>query len=325
MCQLQFTIQTNDIDGDSIKAVQMRYRPALIGGTWIVEGYLGITNITNATILQTPNLTIDGTYEFEIQVQDANDEWSAWFSDPNNPTFKIGGCVNKPPVANAGIDQTITLPNDSVMLTGINSSDSDGSIASFSWTKETSLASTITNANSAEASVTGMEAGTHVFKLTVTDDGDDNGENKLTDTDTVQIVVEPAVKPSKPYYVGLGNCRTAPTGWTEVWTLKGNLDTPPFYIPVVGDVFYTDSSLTKRYEPASPSHILGFSEPPNVLQEDKSYNIDSNGEVISIINCDTPSEGDGDTPKEGCDPGLECCFDDGSGVLRPAVGDEPCI
>ncbi len=195
MCQLQFTIQTNDVDGDSIKAVQMRYRPEISTNDddWVVVEYPGITNITNATILQTPNLTDDGKYAFQVQVRD-DDDWGEWFSDPDNPIFEIGNCG------------------------------------------------------------------------------------------------KPAVN---PYYIGLGNCKVAPADWTEVWTLNGNVD-PPIYIPVVGDIFYTDSSLTTRYKPDSPSHRVGYSEPPNVFQENKSYNIDTNGEVISIIGCDTPTEGSND-------------------------------
>ncbi len=42
---------------------------------------------------------------------------------------------NKPPVANAGADQITTLPKDSVALDGSSSSDPDGTITTYSWTK----------------------------------------------------------------------------------------------------------------------------------------------------------------------------------------------
>ncbi len=42
---------------------------------------------------------------------------------------------NKPPVANAGADQKTTIPKDSVMLDGSASTDQDGTIASYKWTK----------------------------------------------------------------------------------------------------------------------------------------------------------------------------------------------
>ena len=231
----------------------------------------------NAASTLVTDLTV-GTHILELTVTD-----DLGLQGTDTVTIVVSR-VNTPPIANAGADQIITLPTDSVMLTGTGSSDSEAPIASYFWAKVTSLASTIANANTAEASVTGMEEGIHRFQLTVTDDGG------LTDTDDVEITVEPAVEPSKPYYIGLGNCITAPADWIPVWTPKGNVDTIPFYIPAVGDVFYTDSSLTTLYKPASTSHIVGFSEPPNVIQEDKSYNIDSNGAVISIVNCDTSGE-----------------------------------
>ena len=41
----------------------------------------------------------------------------------------------KPPIANAGPDQVITLPTDSVSLDGRCSSDPDGKISEWLWTK----------------------------------------------------------------------------------------------------------------------------------------------------------------------------------------------
>lgn len=47
------------------------------------------------------------------------------------------GCAdnNNPRIAVAGPDQVITLPADSVLLDGKQSSDPDGIIRSFLWTK----------------------------------------------------------------------------------------------------------------------------------------------------------------------------------------------
>ena len=51
----------------------------------------------------------------------------------------------KPPVANAGPDQTIQLPADSVQLNGSASSDPDGTITTARWTKLTGGNVTITD------------------------------------------------------------------------------------------------------------------------------------------------------------------------------------
>ncbi len=42
---------------------------------------------------------------------------------------------NKPPFANAGADQTIILPKDSVMPDASASTDPDGTITSYKWEK----------------------------------------------------------------------------------------------------------------------------------------------------------------------------------------------
>jgi hypothetical protein len=96
------------------------------------------------------------------------------------------GCKdgNKPPIANAGADQTITLPKDSVMLDGSASTDSDGTITTYKWTKIAGPVSpNIINANSSKTSVKSLVAGVYQFELTVTDDGG------LFSKDTVQLKV----------------------------------------------------------------------------------------------------------------------------------------
>src|SRR5258705_11169614 len=45
------------------------------------------------------------------------------------------GNNNRPPIAVAGSDQVITLPTDSILLDGRSSSDPDGRISSYLWTK----------------------------------------------------------------------------------------------------------------------------------------------------------------------------------------------
>lgn len=93
---------------------------------------------------------------------------------------------NASPVADAGPDQIITLPVNQVTLDASGSSDSDGTIASYVWTF-VSGPSNIDPADSVNPNVSGLVAGTYVFELTVTDN------DGATDTDTVQITVNPEV------------------------------------------------------------------------------------------------------------------------------------
>lgn len=94
---------------------------------------------------------------------------------------------NEPPVANAGADQTIQLPTNAVTVSGSNSSDPDGTIFSYAWTKISGPSTyTITSPSSVSTTITGLVEGTYVFRLTVTDN------NSATDTDDITITVNPA-------------------------------------------------------------------------------------------------------------------------------------
>ena len=74
-----------------------------------------------------------------------------------------------PPTVTADSTQTITLPTDSVTLTGTASGNGGATISSTSWTKASGGSATITSPSSLTTKVTGLTAGTYVFQLTATD------------------------------------------------------------------------------------------------------------------------------------------------------------
>jgi hypothetical protein len=89
-------------------------------------------------------------------------------------------------VANAGNDQAITLPTNSVTLLG-SGKDEDGTIASYQWTKISGPNSgTINNANSSSATGANLLEGTYQFELKVTDNKGGIGK------DTVNVKVNEA-------------------------------------------------------------------------------------------------------------------------------------
>jgi len=93
--------------------------------------------------------------------------------------------TNVAPVANAGNAQTINIyTTTSVSLSG-SATDSDGTIASYAWTKTGGTGSAtpvITSPSSATTTVTGINTiGTYIFTLTATDN------NAATATSTVTI------------------------------------------------------------------------------------------------------------------------------------------
>lgn len=93
--------------------------------------------------------------------------------------------ANVAPVAAAGADNIITLPTNSVTLTG-SGTDADGTVASYAWNKLSGPAATINTPNEATTTVTGLTEGVYVFQLTVTDN------QGATHADDVQITVNAA-------------------------------------------------------------------------------------------------------------------------------------
>jgi len=95
------------------------------------------------------------------------------------------GQANRPPVANAGPDLTITLPTNTVNLDGSASTDPDNNIASYAWSKISGPSSfSFINANAAQTQVTNLVAGDYKVELKVTDAGG------LIEKDTMQVSVK---------------------------------------------------------------------------------------------------------------------------------------
>jgi hypothetical protein len=153
-------------------------------GTIDVYAWTKISGPATFTIVSPSSATTDitglveGTYVFRLTVTD-NDA----ATDTDDITVTVDPADNVAPTAAAGSDQTITLPTSSVTLNGSSSSDPDGTIATYLWEKLSGTGGTIVNANSATTNVTGLSAGTYVFRLTVTDNDD------ATDTDEITITV----------------------------------------------------------------------------------------------------------------------------------------
>ncbi len=104
----------------------------------------------------------------------------------NQPT-QPGININKPPIADAGADQTINLPTDSIWLNGSASNDPDGRITAWKWKKISGPDSqNILNANAVQAEVKNLTEGVYEFELTVTD------SLGLSDRDTTSVTVNRA-------------------------------------------------------------------------------------------------------------------------------------
>ena len=127
------------------------------------------------------NILIVGTYQFELKVTD-NGGLSA--KDTVQIIVKDAFPLNRPPIANAGNDTTITLPANTAVLDGRRSSDPDNNITSYAWSKISGPSSfNIGNANIVQTQIANLIEGVYQFELKVTDAGG------LFSKDTMQVMV----------------------------------------------------------------------------------------------------------------------------------------
>jgi dienelactone hydrolase len=152
-------------------------------------GSLSGTSTSNLTASQ---LT-QGTYVFRLTVKD---NLGASKSDDVQVTVKPS--LNVAPVANAGSDQTISLPTNSISITG-SGTDSDGTIASYAWTKISGGNATITGESTATLNASALVAGNYVFRLTVKD----NGGTTASDDVSVFVNTPPTVSAGNDFSITL--------------------------------------------------------------------------------------------------------------------------
>jgi len=139
------------------------------------------STITTPTLSSTTvtGMTTAGAYVYQLKV---TNEIGAFATSQVTITV-----ISNAPHANAGPDQTITLPISSVTLDGTGSS---GGITSYAWSQLTGPnTGNINSATAATTSVTALIAGVYTFQLSL-----NSGASK----DTVQITVQP-VQPCGPH------------------------------------------------------------------------------------------------------------------------------
>lgn len=162
-------------------------------------------------------------------------QWLLRQGDTTMPASESGGAT--PPVVSAGSQQTVTLPANSATLTGTAQPEATTTVSSSSWSqvsgpntatiggivsslvsKLTGLLSTVTGAtDTVTTTVSGLVAGTYVFKLTV------NENNGLSSSSTVTVVVNSSAGAAPTVSAGKGQTITLPTSSTTLTgTATGN-------------------------------------------------------------------------------------------------------
>ncbi|MEP6747557.1 MAG: PKD domain-containing protein [Bacteroidota bacterium] len=135
---------------------------------------------------------VQGNYVFTLTVTD-NHGLTSTASVTITVNAAVVTSVNKTPSANAGSNQTITLPTNSVTLNGSASSDPDGTITGYWWTQTGGPAGlAMTTRNAVTTTVSGLTAGTYTFVLQVTDNGG------LIAFSNITVIVNAAASGSAP-------------------------------------------------------------------------------------------------------------------------------
>lgn len=159
-------------------------------GTIVTYAWKQVAGPAVAEIVSPENITTvvqwlkEGEYEFELTVTDNNG---------NSATATVTVAVKAaplPPVAKAGKDQVIVLPQSSVILNASQSVAPSGTITSYQWSKSSGATGiTISNAAGMTVTVTGLTEGVFIFKLVVTDN------HGATASDSIKVTVLPQPKP----------------------------------------------------------------------------------------------------------------------------------
>lgn len=149
---------------------------------------------SNKPIAKISNLQ-KGVYVYELRVADHQNAFTV-----DNVRITVNDQVippqNQPPNARASANpSTITLPVNTVNLSAAASTDPDGTIASWLWIQFSGPPANIQNANGETTSVSGLQAGTYQFRVTVKDNLGAQDVATVNVTVNTEIVIPPDGNP----------------------------------------------------------------------------------------------------------------------------------
>ena len=160
-------------------------------GRYLLPGGSGAT--LSSTTAASPTFVADvaGDYVAQLIVNDGTDDSAADTCGHHGPAWLS---MNNPPVANAGLDQNVTV-NDTVTLDGSGSTDADGDALTYLWSLSVPGGSGATLSDPTAVSPTFVAdvAGDYVAQLIVNDGTEDSAADTATITASAVPVNNPPV------------------------------------------------------------------------------------------------------------------------------------
>ncbi|XP_061093171.1 dyslexia-associated protein KIAA0319 isoform X1 [Conger conger] len=148
-----------------------------------------------------------GNYTFRLTVVDSDG-----LTDSTLASVRAIRPVDLPPVANAGPNQTLTLPLNHVILSGSESSDDHG-ITDYSWTFWSSsqgIDPTMQGERTPVLQLFDLQEGQYTFQLTVTDSAGQKASSNVT------VLVQPEKNKGPTAVVGPDRLLTLPVNSTRL-------------------------------------------------------------------------------------------------------------
>jgi hypothetical protein len=149
----------------------------------------------------TTNVTLSslGEYVFELRVIDTANLFSADTVRIVVTKDVVTPPVNQSPIANAGGDQSVQLPQNTLNIDGSLSHDPDGQIKAYNWQKVSGPAVTMFGADTALLQLSNLLEGPYVFRLTITDNNDATNSDQVSVTVKPAVIVEPPTANTYPF------------------------------------------------------------------------------------------------------------------------------
>lgn len=198
-------------------------------------------------------------------------------------TVTVGKITPLVPVANAGPDQSITLPVTTTTLTGTGS-ETGGRIVSYKWAQTAGATATIATSTAATTGISGLStAGTYSFSLTVTD------TLGAKASDTLNVTVKPALTTqNKVVNVNIyGNNDPYNTaGWND-WNLGGTSRTSTAFTYSDGTASVIAAALSAQTGIADNGATYPVTLCPQKVARYASYYSASGGRTLTLTGLDS--------------------------------------